>query len=491
MACQSPVDLLPPEIVLSIFSWLDATPPSETNLYDQPSAVMLRGSPGSVNLKQASLVSKTWRTMALPMLFEHVAWIPHVSSLSAFTLNPIPLLRFLEEQGLSRFVTTFTLLVDFVDRDAESHDLSPQIRPVDLEWLFDQIFSVLDPLRFTVIAPPTTLAAFMSRMLFLEDAWSFSIPYHVLSLSRPARVRHSDGMIHTDISSMSKKSQPPAPPPNTSRSAAQPTRTNTRGHLHISRRARPPVCPLFTIRPWTSLLLNEGSSTKVYRTYEFFLRQPPSMLSALLGCGEYPNDQPLVPASVVEFSYIAVFPLSSHFATLVRHLPRVKRLYVQLAPLEGSRAFLDDRREMSQIDPADLWMERDMSYGFVVRKMVAAANAAAAAEAAAAAASAAAADAEQDSDHYGSGQVSDSDDADTTADWAGVTGVHFGDISSVSTTLGNVNNRNWAELEVFESGDAAIDAEAWDMAVQALDHQSGSVRWWKVQDRGRIVRVKR
>ncbi|KXJ87740.1 hypothetical protein Micbo1qcDRAFT_167315 [Microdochium bolleyi] len=312
----------------------------------------------------------------------------------------------------------------------------------------------------------------MSRMLFLEDAWSFSIPYHVLSLSRPDRKGgvgcNAQHDLATPINSHTRLG-------TTERQRA--VRTGGQSHRQGSRRRRPPTCPLFTIRPWTSILLNEGSSTKVYRTYEFFLRQPPSMLTALLGCGEYPNDQPLVPASVVDFSYIAVFPLSSHFANLVRNLPRVKRLYVQLAPLEGSRAFLDDRREMSQIDPADLWMERDMCYGFVVRKMVAAANAAAAAAAAA----------EADVAH--SGHDHDDDD-DYAADWAGVTGVQFGDISSISANIGANNNRNWADLEVFESGDAAIDAEAWDMAVQALDHQSGSMKWWKVEEPGKIVRIK-
>jgi len=123
-----------------------------------------------------------------------------------------------------------------------------------------------------------------------------------------------------------------------------------------------------------------------------------------------------------------------------------------------------------------------MSYGFVVRKMVAAANAATAAAEAIAAA-------DQDSGHHGSGYATDSDDNEITADWAGIVGVQFGEISSVTTTLNTMNNRNWAELEVFESGDAAIDAEAWDMAVQALKRQSGPMRWWKVQDRGKIVRA--
>lgn len=135
---------------------------------------------------------------------------------------------------------------------------------------------------------------------------------------------------------------------------------------------------------------------------------------------------------------------------------------------------MDDRREMSQIDPADLWMERDMSYGFVVRKMVASANAAAAA-------------AEAAVTHSGHDHEIDEEYA---ADWADVAGVQFGDISSISTSVGVSNNRNWADLEVFESGDAASDEPAWDMVVQALDKQSGPVKWWKVQERGKIVHVK-
>ena len=34
---------------------------------------------------------------------------------------------------------------------------------------------------------------------------------------------------------------------------------------------------LFEIRPWSKLLLNEGSFIRAYATYEYWLRQPPSV----------------------------------------------------------------------------------------------------------------------------------------------------------------------------------------------------------------------
>ncbi|KAI1778478.1 hypothetical protein F4818DRAFT_406187 [Hypoxylon cercidicola] len=365
------MDRVPPEILLHIFEFLDGTAPSQARLRDQPHDDMLtvEGRLSPLRLKSVSLVCKTWRILVLPILFRHIIWKPKMSSLRAFTLNPIPLLRFLEDNKLDRGVTTFTLVVDFVDKEADARHITPEIRTVDLEWLWDQLFSVIDPLRFTIIAPPTTLAAFISRMLFLDDAWSFSIPYHILSLARPTRgslrdkssgyhvgARVSDLHISTPENSSAKASQSPA--------AAAPSSSTSSS----ARNRKPPACPLFTVRPWTSLLLNEGSSIRVYRTYEFFFRRPPSMVGALLGCEEYPNNIPLIPPTITDFNYIAIFPLSSHVETLLRHLPKVDRLFVQLAPRPGN-PILQDEEEMKHIDPADLWMERNTAYGAIFREL--------------------------------------------------------------------------------------------------------------------------
>ncbi|KAI0891165.1 hypothetical protein F4806DRAFT_483831 [Annulohypoxylon nitens] len=400
------MDRIPPEVLLHIFDFLDGPAPSQVRLRYQPSDDMLDVKPQLLqSLKNASLVCRAWRILVLPVLFRHILWRPKISSLRAFTMNPIPLLQFLENNKLDHVVTTFTLIVDFVDNEAGARHITPEIRTVDLEWLWDQLFSVIDPLRFTIIAPPTTLAAFMSRMLFLDDAWSFSIPYHILSLARTTRGPSRDKSLETHLSDLQL-----SPPEHDTRRAAQPASTSPPTGI---RYRKPPACPLFTVRPWTSALLNEGSSVSVYRTYEFFLRRPPSMLGALLGCEEHPNDSPLIPPTVVDFNYIAIFPLASHFEILVQHLPKVERLFVQLTPGLESQLILDES-EMHHVEAADLWSERNTAYNSLMRELTIAAS---------------------PMDHPG----------------------------------------NWSSLQVFESGDTA-DIDAWNMAVEFVK-RSGVKDW--------------
>jgi hypothetical protein len=115
-------------------------------------------------------------------------------------------------------------------------------------------------------------------------------------------------------------------------------------------------------------LLNEGSSIRAYQTYEFFLRQPPSMLSALLGTGEHPNNHALLPSTIVDFNYIAVFPLASHVHTLLSNLPKLDRLFIQLTP-RPSNQILQDHKAMKNIDMADLWMERNTAYSHLFAEL--------------------------------------------------------------------------------------------------------------------------
>ncbi|TGJ80018.1 hypothetical protein E0Z10_g8744 [Xylaria hypoxylon] len=203
------MDLIPPEILLHIFEYIGGPAPSETRLHDQPSLDLLTTGPGcsSPPLKAVSLVSRSWRFLVLPCLFRHILWKPSVYSLSAFTLNPIPLLRFLTENRLARSVVTFALVIKFDDPAAIDLEFTPRIRTADLEWLWDQIFSVIDPLRFTILARPTTMAALLSCMLYLNDAWSFDIPYHIFSFARSTRQIRTEsgtpsGSTSTDVQSV-------------------------------------------------------------------------------------------------------------------------------------------------------------------------------------------------------------------------------------------------------------------------------------------------
>lgn len=375
MAALRSIHDLPPEILSQVFEYLTEPVPSERMLFEEPHKGMLCAAPAasdehsrgnddgwrfSGDLKSISQINKKWRSFVLPILFRSVVWQPPVTSLNVFDLQPIPLLQFLMKNDLVPYVTTFTLMIYFYEDEIDPAQVPHQLRPSDLEWLWDQLFSVIDPLRFTIIAPPTTLAGLLNRMLFLDDAWSFDIPYHVLSLARPSRETKHGAQSDFDpgLSTL-----PPHSPLETSSPHARSS--------YPSGGAVPaPPCPLFTHRPWTSILLNEGSAIRAYQTYEFFLRQPPSMLSALLGIGEYPNNQPLLPPTIVDFNYIAIFPLASHVHQLFQHLPRVDRLFVQLTPRPGNEV-LQDHAAMRKIDRGDLWMERNTAYSHLFAELTA------------------------------------------------------------------------------------------------------------------------
>jgi hypothetical protein len=65
-------------------------------------------------------------------------------------------------------------------------------------------------------------------------------------------------------------------------------------------------------------------------------------------------------------SYIALFPMASHFASLTTNCPRLSRLYVQLVP---RNEILQNARKMAQIEAEDLWMERNSCYALLMREL--------------------------------------------------------------------------------------------------------------------------
>jgi hypothetical protein len=107
----------------------------------------------------------------------------------------------------------------------------------------------------------------------------------------------------------------------------------------------------------------------VYGVAEFWLRRQPSILGALLGCEEFPNDTPLIPPTVVDFNYIAIFPLASHFEILVRHLPRIERLFVRIEPLSRHR-ILEGKEVIRSCDPSDIWEALDACFNYVMRELI-------------------------------------------------------------------------------------------------------------------------
>ncbi|TEA18554.1 hypothetical protein C8034_v010934 [Colletotrichum sidae] len=350
---------LPNEILAQVFTHLDRPAPSDSRLHDQPSSLMLQNIFFDRDLKTTSTICKRWRGAVLPLLFRHVLWTFDRFELSLMeeTGDPtsaIDLLVFLRANNLTNYVTTLTIVVHDAMSSISTHGASAvelmetgyaskASYSQDYNWLWRTIFSHVDPVRLTLLASPKILAQLFSRMLFLGDAWNFDMPQHILSLSRKNRTVSTEGQQSARAST----------------SSDQDSAQGSSSQSHVP-------CDLFTVRPWQALLLNEGSSTRVYKTYEYYLKRPPSILGAILGAEEYPNDQSVVPSTICDLSYVGIFPLSSHFNTLVQNMPRVDRLFVQLVPRND---ILQDAEEMRNVDIADLWMERNTSYSMLFREL--------------------------------------------------------------------------------------------------------------------------
>ncbi|OLN86455.1 hypothetical protein CCHL11_06338 [Colletotrichum chlorophyti] len=342
----SPVDTLPNEILAQIFSHLDRPAPSDTRLHDQPSSFMLQNPFFDRDLKTSSLVCKRWRGAVLPLLFRHVVWtfdrfeLPLIEETGS-PASAIDFLAFLRANNLTNYVKTLTMFVEdgmggLSTGGASSAELmetgfaNKASYSEDYNWLWRVMFDHIDPLRLTIIASPRVLAQLLSHK-------------------------------KTVTTSYKSTAKPSSSSPSSSSSSSSKQKPSSKG----SYQKRVP-CDLFTIRPWQALLLNEGSSTRVYKTYEFYLKRPPSILGALLGAEEFPNDEPLVPPTVRDFSYVAIFPLSTHFNTLIMNIPRLDRLFVQLVPRND---ILQDADEMRNIEISDLWMERNTAYSMLFREL--------------------------------------------------------------------------------------------------------------------------
>ncbi|KAK4113361.1 hypothetical protein N656DRAFT_778131 [Canariomyces notabilis] len=475
MASNHPIitiDALPPELLTQVFSFFDVPAPSDTRLHDEPEIDMLKAS--DTPLKYISLVSKRWRAISLPLLFRHVVWVldrwdlPQTAPSEAEDpIDSFPLLAFLRASDLARHVVSFTMLVSnrmepvirrrrsrHGSRSFSASGIETRPQPTDEEidgllrnfqyqlstaaaahnednnWLWDMLFSLVDVQRFTIIASPQMLASLLSCMLFLGDADSFSHRHllHILSLSVDPKARRTktEGKLRSNSPSQVVPEPQPAP-------------SHSCGCRRERKRTR---SSLFTIRPWTNLLLNEGSSIRVYRNYEYFFRRPPSILGALLGSEEAPNDVALIPSTIRSLSYVAIFPLTTHFCSIIDNLPPIDRLFVQLVPRNN---VLLDPEEMRNVQASDLWMERNSCYSLLLRKLLA-------------------------DGAFGAGD----DDAETEN-----AGNAQGGSSSGRRALSN-----WRRLREFESGDAA-DKEAWEMAVHWIE-SSGT--GWRVEREGVFVR---
>ncbi|KAK2625620.1 hypothetical protein QTJ16_004932 [Diplocarpon rosae] len=352
------IQSLPNELLSHIFENLDVQPPSASALYDEPHFALTESSDSP--LKAASLVSKRWRESSKLVLFRCTQFTvpdPEIteSRRAILTERFKPYLDFITSNALQKVVRTFALLVD--DREVRNASEGPR-RPNEFASFWSSIFETIDPLTILIVAAPQALGALTSCHVYLEDAWTFDCPYHYLLLQRP--------------SDLLNKTQPLGSP----QIILEPQQANKSLEIDVGdipldqfhgeeEMPRASSSALFEARPWSKLLLNEGSFIRAYKTYEFWLRVAPSILSDLVGAGT-PNNRAYISPTIRDFSYVGMFPMLRHFCVLAENLPRLDRLFVQLVPRND---ILQQANKMLQIEPQDLWMERNASYASLMREM--------------------------------------------------------------------------------------------------------------------------
>ena len=200
---------------------------------------------------------------------------------------------------------------------------------MDNNWLWDVLFDLVDPLEITLVGTPQILASLLSCEAYLGDAWSRNLDLvQLLRLSRehddPASLvggLRQAAQARSAVAAARSRSLAPRPGP----SKPSPARTSANDN-DAAVRAALTGSALFTARPWTELLLNEGSSYHIYERRRGQVpgeARPPSVLVGVLG---------LVPATVQWLIYVAVFPPLAHLWKLVTRLPPVDRFSVQLTP---------------------------------------------------------------------------------------------------------------------------------------------------------------
>ncbi|KAF2812540.1 uncharacterized protein BDZ99DRAFT_461210 [Mytilinidion resinicola] len=249
--------------------------------------------------------------------------------------------KFLRDHNLRHKVDS---LVVVAQRDYEP-DFGYSTNTVDgrmytyhaVQDLWKSVFTLLNPERVVVAAPPGTLATLTETSTLSSDGWAFEMFCHYLEL-RQDRPKKLESEMKAEELALQR--------PDGYVLGTGPV-TGDRSSL------------LIYARPWTHIGYNEGNSVPVYSTYEYHLKQTPKVLYLVLArLGKETC------CYVRSLTFVAIFPFSSHMRTMLRSMrkvPTLKQLRVQLAPGKENN-ILTDRIRMRKAQRGDLWMELDGCY---------------------------------------------------------------------------------------------------------------------------------
>ena len=327
-----PAQSLSNEVLAIIFAFLDSPAPSALGSHQQPSFQLTACS--IVVLKSLSCVCKRWRPAALRILFRHTRLLLHYqSNVPKPSLNAKvkPFLDFVRQEGLVPIIESFVLGIGVEGAHYRPLDGPPH----DVVAFWPNLFKVIDPITIVIVAPPAILGSLTCSDVTSYETANFHMPYQILSLSQPS--------------------------------------SNINVRSSVIGNASPRYSPchqyaLFNLRPWSSLLMNEGSFLRAYSLPDAYhrWRTPPSILLSLIGANT-PHPKALIPSTVRTLSYIAIFPFRGYFAHLIKNLLCLNRLYLQLVPINE---LASDYSQRGQVDMAYITAQLDSCYDQLLSKLL-------------------------------------------------------------------------------------------------------------------------
>ncbi|RDL39113.1 uncharacterized protein BP5553_03453 [Venustampulla echinocandica] len=425
---NSNIEILPNEILSSIFRCLDTPKPSDSALHDEPTFDLTHTR--SATLKAISCVSKRWRLETFPILFKYARCIlPKLATSTSLSTPTEPFLDFVRRYSLRKVISSFTLVIH---GESITCDSKATYRLDGVEAFWYSLFKIIDPVEVLLAAPVPVLGALTACSVSMEDAYRLDCPCHYLRLKRSSTLVSNSPVLEgisaheyptnnqtreivepvtanfsiDNIPDLAKRqgetrsnsgdstpaetiSEPKVDVlteaiPSSSEhrvASAELQESSPNGQAYSSTDAQaslseniprgpselahPGSSALFDVRPWTTLLLNEGSFIQAYNSHEFWLIQVPSILPDLVGSVE-DGRKPLISPGIRDMEYISLFPMSRHFSHFAMNLPRLDRLYVQIVPRND---ILDRPEKMTMIEAENLWMERNSCYATVVREL--------------------------------------------------------------------------------------------------------------------------